>query len=110
MSPHVSVRALHFVVNRMRRPSPILLSLVLVFTCGSASAAVVEAQQISAEASISLPDTTAAANDRGELGDADPSATPVRRIEKAKTVIPPRNSGTRAVAPRWHSFLPGMIR
>ena len=109
MSPHASVRTLIFVVNRMRRNSPILLSFALVSACGYASASVVESQQISAEASTSLPDTSAAANDRGD-GDTDPSATPVRRIEKAKTVIPPRSSGTRAVAPRWHSFLPGMIR
>ena len=106
------VRALHFLVNRMRRTSPTLLSLALVFASGYASASAVETQQISTEASTSSPDSTAA-NDRGELGDTDPSATtvaPVRRTEKAKTVVPPRNGGTRAVAPRWHSFLPGMIR
>ena len=38
------------------------------------------------------------------------TAAPLRRTEKAKTVVPPRNSGTRATTPRWHSFLPGMIR
>ncbi len=61
----------------------------------------------------SCPDSTAATNDRGELDDVDPSSStmaPVRRTEKARTVVTPRSTGTRAVAPRWHSFLPGMIR
>ena len=97
----------------MRRSSPILLSTALLLGCGQAAASAVETQQLSAEASNACPDNTAAANDRGELGDADPSATtvaPVRRTEKAKTVTPSRSTGTRAAAPRWHSFLPGMIR
>lgn len=111
---YASVNAfLPSVVNRMRRSSPILLSIALLFACGHASACAVESQQISADASTACPDSATAANDRGEPGDADPSATtvaPVRRAEKAKTVAAPRSTGNRAVAPRWHSFLPGMIR
>ncbi len=97
----------------MRRSSLILLSTALLLGCGHAAASAVETQQISAEANNACPDNTAAPNDRGELGDADPSATtvaPVRRTEKTKTVVTPRSTGTRATAPRWHSFLPGMIR
>lgn len=106
------VRALHSVVNRMRRSSPILLSTALLLGCGHAAASAVESQQVSSDTSSSCPDNTSTTNDRGELGDADPSATtvaPVRRAEKAKTVANPRSS-TRAAVPRWHSFLPGMIR
>ncbi len=97
----------------MCRSSPILLSIAVLFAFGHASASALESQQISADASSACPDSTTAANDRGELGDADPSATtvaPARRTEKAKTVTAPRSTGTRAAAPRWHSFLPGMIR
>ena len=97
----------------MRRSSPILLSTALLFGCGHAAASAVESQQINTDANTGCPDRTAANNDRGDLGDTDQSATtvaPVRRTEKAKTVVTPRSTGTRAVAPRWHSFLPGMIR
>ena len=97
----------------MRRSSQILLSTTLLLGCGHATASAVETQQISADAGNACPDNTAAANDRVELGDSDPSAAtvaPVRRTEKAKAVAPPRSTGTRAAAPRWHSFLPGMIR
>lgn len=107
-----SVRVLYYVVNHMRRSSLILLSTALLLGCGHAAASAVESQQISTDASNGCPETTAAANDRGEPGDADPSTAtvaPVRRTEKSKTVASPRAS-TRAAAPRWHSFLPGMIR
>jgi hypothetical protein len=97
----------------MRRSSPILLSIALLFACGYATASAVEAQHLSADGSTSCPDSTAASNDRNELGDTDPATTtvaPVRRTEKAKTMAAPHSSGTRAAAPRWHSFLPGMFR
>lgn len=113
LCPAVFVRALHYVVNLMRRSRQILLSTALLLACGHAAASAVETQQISADTSTGCPDNSAAANDRGELGDADPSATtvaPVRRTEKAKTMVTPRSTGTRAAAPRWHSFLPGMMR
>ncbi|MEO5962023.1 MAG: hypothetical protein ABIO75_04715 [Thermomonas sp.] len=97
----------------MHRSSPILLSIAFVFACGHAAASAAETQHMSADGSVSCPDNNAASNDRGELGDVDPGNTtvaPVRRTEKAKAAAPPRSSGTRAAAPRWHSFLPGMIR
>ena len=97
----------------MRNRSPIVLSFALLFVCGLASASAMETQHMTADGSVSCPDNTAASNDRGELGDVDPgnaTVAPVRRAEKARTVVPTRNSGTRASAPRWHSFLPGMIR
>ena len=97
----------------MRRSSQILLSTALLLGCGHAAAAAVETQQMSTDTSTGCPDTAAAANDRGDLGEADPSATtvaPVRRTEKAKTMVTPRSTGTRPAAPRWHSFLPGMMR
>ena len=112
MYPESSVRVLHYVVNRMRRSSLTLLSTALLLGCGHAAACAVETQQISTETSNGCPENAAPANDRGEPSDADPSTTtvaPVRRTEKAKTVVSPRAS-TRAAAPRWHSFLPGMIR
>ena len=95
----------------MRRSSPILLSIALLFAGGYAAAA--ESQHLSADGSASCPDSAPTANDRNELGDVDPSATasPVRHADKTKTLVSPRsNSGNRAVAPRWHSFLPGMFR
>lgn len=96
----------------MRRSSPILLSFALLSAGGYASAA--ESQHLSADGSPSCPDSAAASNDRNELGDADPATVPVapvRHSEKTKTLVTPRsNSGTRATAPRWHSFLPGMFR
>lgn len=97
----------------MRRSSPILLSIALLLACGHAPAFAAESQTMSSDASATCPDGNAASTDRSELGDTDPGTTtvvPVRRTEKAKTVVAPRSSGTRAVAPRWHSFLPGMIR
>lgn len=97
----------------MRRSSPILLSIALLFACGYATASAMESQHLSADGSSGCPDSTATSNDHSELGDADPATTtvaPVRRTEKAKTVAVPRSSGTRAIAPRWHSFLPGMFR
>lgn len=97
----------------MRRSSPILLSFAVLFTCGHAAAAAAELQQMNTNGGAACPDSTAATNDRGELDDVDPSSTtvaPVRRAEKAKPGAAPRSNGTRAVAPRWHSFLPGMIR
>lgn len=107
-----SVRALHSVVNPMRRSRQILLSIALVFACGYASAA--ETQHMSADGGTGCPDNTATSNDRSDLGDTDPSVTtvvPVHRIDKAKAAAAPHsNSGTRATAPRWHSFLPGMFR
>lgn len=112
-TPQSLVRALHYVVNLMRRSSQILLSTALLLGCGHAAASAMETQPITTDTSTGCPDNTAAANDRGELGDADPSATtvaPVRRTEKAKTMVTPRSTGTRAAAPRWHSFLPGMMR
>lgn len=95
----------------MRRSSPIFLSIALLSACGYASAAA--SQHMSADGSSSCPDSTVATNDRSDLGDADPAAAalpPVRRTEKAKAAAAPRASGTRAAAPRWHSFLPGMFR
>ena len=97
----------------MRNRSPIVLSFALLFACGHVSAAAMETQHLSADGSVSCPDNSLAGNDRGELGDVDPgnaAVAPVRRTEKARTVVPTRSSGTRATAPRWHSFLPGMIR
>jgi len=95
----------------MRR-SPIVLSIALLFAGGYAVAA--ESQHLSADGSASCPDNTATATDRNELGDADPAiatTAPVRHADKAKTLVTPRSSGgTRATAPRWHSFLPGMFR
>jgi hypothetical protein len=99
------------VVISMRRSSPILLSIALLFACGHASA--VESQHMSADGS-GCPDSATASSDHNELGDADAAATtvaPVRHTEKAKPVATPRSSGgTRATTPRWHSFLPGMFR
>jgi hypothetical protein len=96
----------------MRRSSPILLSIALLFAGGSAAAA--ESQHLSADGSTSCPDSAATATDRNELGDADSAnaiASPVRHSEKAKTLVTPRsNGGNRANAPRWPSFLPGMFR
>ena len=97
----------------MRRSSPILLSIALLFAGGYASAA--ESQHLSADGGAACPDSTAATgNDRNDLGDADPATptvAPVRHSEKTKTLVTPRsNGGTRATAPRWHSFLPGMFR
>ena len=96
----------------MRRSSPILLSFALLFAGGHAAAA--ESQHLSADGSTSCPDSAATANERNEPGDGDPStstASPARHSDKAKTLVAPRgNSGNRAAAPRWHSFLPGMFR
>lgn len=102
---------LYTVVNCMRRNSLILLSTALLLGAGYASAA--ESQHSSADSNPSCPDTAATSNDRNELGEIDPATTtvaPVRRAEKAKILVTPRNGGTRATAPRWHSFLPGMFR
>lgn len=96
----------------MRRSRTILLSIALLSASGYASAA--ESQHLSADGSTSCPDSAATGNDRNELGDADPAsptASPVRHFEKTKTAVTPHsNSGNRATAPRWHSFLPGMFR
>ncbi len=96
----------------MRRSSQILLSIVLLLAGGYAAAA--ESQHLSADVSASCPDSAATANDRNDVGDSDPAAVavaPSRHSEKAKTLVTPRsNSGNRASAPRWHSFLPGMFR
>ena len=96
----------------MCRSRPILLSAALLFACGSASAAA--SQHMEADGSGSCPDSTTASNDRTDLGDGDPTITtvaPVHHAEKAKNNAAPRaNGSTRTTAPRWHSFLPGMIR
>ena len=90
------------------RLSVSLLSVALLFACGSAAA--IESQQLAADGSSSCPDSTTASTERSDISDQDPAtALPVRHTEKAKTVIAPRST-TRSVVPRWHSFLPGMFR
>ncbi|MFS8137349.1 MAG: hypothetical protein ACMG50_04390 [Thermomonas sp.] len=88
------------------------MSIALLFAGGYAAAA--ESQHPSADGSASCPDSVTTTNDRNELGDTDPATAlvaPLRHSEKAKTLVTPRsNSGNRASAPRWHSFLPGMFR
>ncbi len=98
--------------EQMLRSRTTLFSIALLCACGHASASALEAQQVTSDAGTACPESTSP-NDRSELGEADPSATtvsPSRRVEKAKTLAPSRSVGNRAVAPRWHSFLPGMIR
>ncbi len=101
----------------MRRHSPFLpshallsvslLSMAVLFACGSAVAS--ESQQLAPD-SNTCPDNTAASAERSEINDTDPVVTtPVRHTEKAKAAVTPRTS-TRSAAPRWHSFLPGMFR
>ncbi len=95
----------------MRLRSLILLSIAILLACGYASAA--ESRHMSADGGGSCPENSAASNDRGDLGDADsatPTAVPLRQSGKVKIAPAPHGSATRASAPRWHSFLPGMFR
>lgn len=95
----------------MRVRSLILVSIAILLACGYASAA--ESRHMSADGGGSRPENSAATNDRGDLGDADsatPTSVPLRKTEKVKVTPAPHGSGTRASAPRWHSFLPGMFR
>ncbi|MEO6155579.1 MAG: hypothetical protein ABIP16_07620 [Thermomonas sp.] len=97
----------------MRHRSPILLSLALLFACGCGYASAAESRHMSADGGGSCPETTATSNDHNDIGDTDavtPAVVPVPRAEKTKTVAAPHSSGTRATAPRWQSFLPGMFR
>ena len=94
------------------RPSPILLSLVLL--CASGQVLATESRQMDAVGSASCPETTAASNDVADEVDADAAAAPARRTQKTKPAPTPRASnggggGSRST-PRWHSFLPGMFR
>ena len=93
------------------RLSPILLSLALLCACGHATAT--ESRQMGPDGSNSCPDSATASND---AEDTDGDATPARRAQKAKPATTTRanggggGSGQRSSTPRWHSFLPGMIR
>ena len=90
------------------RVSISLLSIALLFACGSAAAT--ESQQLTTDGNSSCPDSATSSAERSDISDPDPAtAPPIRHTEKAKTVVTPRSS-TRSVAPRWHSFLPGMFR
>lgn len=95
-----------------RRASLALLCLALLCTSGTTLAA--NGRLLSADGGSACPEAdpaTASGNERLDdpQGDATGAAA-VRRTPKAKPAATPRAAGNRPVAPRWHSFLPGMFR
>lgn len=94
------------------RLSPILLSVALL--CASGQVLAAESREIGQDAGASCPDSTPASNDAVDEADNDAAAAPARRTQKAKPTPATRGGGSaggqRSTAPRWHSFLPGMIR
>ncbi|HQY83142.1 hypothetical protein [Thermomonas sp.] len=93
------------------RLSPILLSLALL--CASSQVLAAESREIEPDGNGNCPDAAPASNDGVDDPDGDAAATPVRRAQKAKAAPAARGGGSssqRSSAPRWHSFLPGMIR
>lgn len=93
----------------MRSTAPLLLlcsSLLLAF--GQTAAA--ESRHMNANGEGTCADAGTPANERiDNAEEADPA--PARRTapQKSKPTATPRTGNPRAT-PRWHSFLPGMIR
>ena len=84
------------------RLSPILLSLALL--CASSQVLAAESREIEPDGNGNCPDAAPASNDGVDDPDGD--------AQKAKAAPAARggSSSQRSSAPRWHSFLPGMIR
>ncbi|MFT4180015.1 MAG: hypothetical protein QM612_11255 [Thermomonas sp.] len=96
----------------MRLPTlrRILFCLILSMACSHALAA--QSRQMDADGSnADCPDTTASSDNRSDEANPEPqpAAPSASRTQKprASATATPRS---RAPAPRWHSFLPGMIR
>lgn len=97
----------------MRLPVPRLLLLCLALLLASGHAAANQSRHMDADGSGACPEEAATGSARADEID-DPSNSQARRTtQKAKpapTATPRTSDSPRTSTPRWHSFLPGMIR
>ena len=88
----------------------LLLCLSLLLACGLAGAA--ESRHMDPGGGGACPDTATTGDERIDEGDEAAPAPARRTTPKSKpaATATPRTSGGGRSTPRWHSFLPGMIR
>ena len=91
------------------------LALIAAALCGGPALAA-DARHLAADGSSSCPESevpaTSSTVERTDEAEFDPTgAAPGPRAGKPRApLVAPRAGGSRAAAPRWHSFLPGMFR
>ena len=102
------------IAMRPSSPRPLLLCIALLLACGHAAAS--QSRQLDADGSGACPEATATGNERAEdadeqAGTASPARRAAQKPRPAASATPRTGGGNERVAPpRWHSFLPGMIR
>lgn len=93
----------------MRLTMPRLLLCFSLLASGQLVAA--ESRHMGPNGEGACPDSSANANERVDEAE-ETAGTPARRnnSQKSKPTATPRTGGGPRSTPRWHSFLPGMIR